>query len=128
MKNFLTIVLFSLLMIACKSKITNQATGAAYKDVDVAQAKIMIQEEKNLIILDVRTPEETAKGMIENSIEIDYLGDSFDAEISKLDKSKPYLVYCRSGGRSVSASEKMIAAGFTDVTNMKGGYNDWSSK
>ena len=66
--------------------------------------------------------------MIENAIEIDYKSSDFESKIAKLDKSKSYLVYCRSGGRSVGASEKMIAAGFTEVTNMEGGYMAWSEK
>ena len=128
MKNYVAICLISLLAIACKSKVANPDTGATYSNVNVDGAKEMIQNNKDLVILDVRTPEETAEGMIENAIEIDYKASDFDAKIKELDKDKSYLVYCRSGGRSVSASEKMIAAGFKNVTNMEGGYMAWSEK
>ena len=126
MKNVLTLCIILLVGISCKSKVTNPETQLTFKDVDVAGAKKMIADNSDLVILDVRTPEETAKGMLPNAIEIDFYGDDFEDKISKLDKNKSYLVYCRSGGRSVSASNKMIEKGFTDITNMLGGYNAWS--
>ncbi len=122
------IIIFGIILIGigCKSKVSNKETGATFKDVDVKEANAMIAQNKDLVILDVRTPEETDQGIIPNAIIIDYHNSNFDSEIAKLDKSKPYLVYCRSGGRSVGASNKMIDLGFTDVTNMKGGYTAWS--
>jgi len=126
MRTLLAISILLILGLGCKSKATNKDTGTTFKDVDVTEANKMIADNKDLIILDVRTPEETDLGVIPNAIIIDFYNDNFDSEIAKLDKSKPYLVYCRSGGRSVSASNKMIDAGFSDVTNMKGGYTEWS--
>jgi len=126
MRTLFALSILLVLGIGCKSKVSNQQTGLTFKDVDVAEANKMIAQNKDLVILDVRTPEETDLGIIPNAIIIDYKNSSFDSEIAKLDKSKPYLVYCRSGGRSVGASNKMIAAGIEDVTNMKGGYNAWS--
>ena len=128
MKNLIGFFLIAFLVIACKSKAPNPTTGATYSNVNVEEAKVMISENSDLVILDVRTPGETAEGMIENAIEIDYKSSDFDSKIMELDKNKSYLVYCRSGGRSVSASEKMIAVGFTKVTNMEGGYMAWSEK
>ena len=126
MKILLTLSVLMVLGLGCKSKVSNQQTGVTFKDVDVAEANKMIAQNKDLVILDVRTSEETDLGIIPNAIIIDYKNSSFDSEIAKLDKSKSYLVYCRSGGRSVGASNKMIDLGFTDVTNMKGGYSAWS--
>lgn len=126
MKILLAIAILLIIGIGCKSKVSNSQTGSTFKDVDVAEANMMISQNKDLIILDVRTPEETDQGTIPNAVLIDYYNPNFDAEIAKLDKTKPYLVYCRSGGRSVGASNKMIEAGILDVTNMKGGYNAWS--
>jgi len=126
MKTLLAVAVLLIIGIGCKSKVSNKQSGATFKDVDVAEANVMIAQNKDLIILDVRTPEETDLGTISNAVLIDYKNSNFDTEIAKLDKSKSYLVYCRSGGRSVGASNKMIDAGFSDVTNMKGGYNAWS--
>ena len=127
MKNSIGILLIAILVgISCKSKVTNQETGATVKDVDVVEARKMITENKDLVILDVRTPEETNQGTIDKAMIIDFYDEKFEAKLSILDKSKPYLVYCRSGGRSSTASNKMIELGFKDVTNMEGGYTAWS--
>ena len=51
----------------------------------------------------------------------------FSDEIQKLDKTKPYLVYCRSGRRSAAAMQQMKDAGFTNVTNLDGGIMGWQN-
>ena len=83
----------------------------AFVDVDVEAFKKMMSE-PNVVILDVRTPEETAQGKIEGAIEINVKDPSFDEKIQALDKDKTYLVYCRSGGRSVTSCNKMADQGF----------------
>lgn len=80
-----------------------------------------------MVILDVRTPEETAEGMIEGAEQLDYNADNFEAEIEKLDKEKTYLVYCRSGNRSGKACALMAEKGFKNLYNMKGGYRLFSA-
>ena len=98
------------------------------KDIDVTAAHTWLDSDNPPVLIDVRTPSEYADGHIEGSVMIDYKDDSFKSEIIKLDKEATYLIYCRSGGRSAKASEYMISQGFKDVTNMKGGYLDWSEK
>ena len=98
------------------------------KDVDVIGAHTSLQSDNPPVLIDVRTPAEYAEGHIEGSLMIDYKDDTFKSEIEKLDKDATYLIYCRSGGRSAKASDYMISQGFKDVTNMKGGYLDWSEK
>jgi rhodanese-related sulfurtransferase len=87
----------------------------------------MIQnDEGNLTILDVRTPQEYKKdGRIANAkiIPLGYLGNN----LKMLDKSKTILVYCRSGSRSVSASRTLSDNGFTAI-NMSGGLLEWQSE
>jgi len=136
MKSKLILLLFAILTcsIGCKEKMAGPVEteakkelkqGKAFTNVDIDGAKKMIANNPNLIILDVRTPGETKDGMIENAIEIDFMADTFDGKIDKLDKSKEYLVYCKSGGRSAKASTKMLKKGFSNVTNMEGGYSSW---
>lgn len=73
-------------------------------------------------IIDVRTPEEHEEGhLADTDMLIDIKSDAFDSEISKLDKNETYYLYCRSGGRSGKAVEKMKEAGFQEVYNV-GGY------
>ena len=60
-----------------------------------------------------------------NALNIDVQGDYFTADISALDKSKSYAVYCRSGKRSVLASEVMEQIGIVNVYNLTGGIMEW---
>lgn len=80
------------------------------------------------IFIDVRTPEEIGEGMIPGSIHIDFNSSDFESELNKLDKTKEYVVYCRSGGRSTKACKKMNELGFTKLNNMTAGYSQWSKR
>lgn len=83
----------------------------------------------NAFILDVRTPEEVEDGFIPDSSNIDiYLGQEFINEIEKLDKSKNYYVYCRSGNRSAQACTIMNSLGFENAHNLEGGFNEWEGE
>lgn len=72
--------------------------------------------------IDVRTPAEIANGKLKGALEANVTSNDFRNQISKLDKSKPYVVYCRSGMRSARACKIMEQDGFTDITNVSGGY------
>jgi len=85
-----------------------------------------LQSDKSAIILDVRTLEEVEAGYIPNAIHIDiYKGQEFIDEVMKLDKSKNYYVYCKSGGRSGQACAFMNQAGFKKAYNLIGGFTQW---
>ncbi len=79
-------------------------------------------------LIDVRSPEEYADGGIKGSVNINYNGADFEERIAKLNKEKPVLVYCLSGGRSGSAAQKMNALGFKEVYNLQGGLVQWRSE
>ncbi len=82
---------------------------------------------KDVQLVDVRTPEEYSEGHIKNSLNINVQGSSFEAEVAKLDKKRPVMVYCRSGGRSASAQRMLIDMGFAEVINLDGGIRGWQS-
>jgi thioredoxin 1 len=94
-------------------------------ELEPALFKSTWEKSKDAFLLDVRTPEEYAKGAITFSRNIDYRSEGFDAEVEKLDKKKTYFVYCLSGGRSGQAAEQMRNAGFKNVTELKGGILAW---
>jgi phage shock protein E len=97
-----------------------------YKNIEIAQARGILKDRPEVIFLDVRTPSETADGMIQGAIQADVTSDDFLQLISDLDKTKEYVVYCKSGGRSKMACEKMKELGFHNLNNMEGGYSNWS--
>jgi len=83
-------------------------------------------QDDNAFILDVRTEEEVEEGYIPGATVIDfYLGAEFAAELEKLDKSKNYYVYCRSGKRSEQACAIMNSMGFKNAYNLEGGFMNW---
>ncbi|MGB5437740.1 MAG: rhodanese-like domain-containing protein [Maribacter sp.] len=87
------------------------------------------QEELDRVVLvDVRTPKEYNAGHLENSLNIDWMGDSFKSEIEKLDKGDTIYLYCRSGKRSASATKYLDSKGYKNVYNLKGGYIAWEQK
>jgi thioredoxin len=84
-----------------------------------------IKELPGAPVVDVRTPEEFAKGHLPNAKNIDWNGNDFNAQISQLDKSKLIFVYCLSGGRSGQAAKQMHENGFTQVYELSGGIMKW---
>ena len=101
-------------------------TGGSYTNITAGNFQKTVKEQ-DAIVIDVRTPMETAEGVIEGcDMMIDFKSSNFGAEIAKLDKSKAYVVYCRSGGRSASASQYMIDNGFKKVYNLEGGITGWT--
>ena len=88
-----------------------------------------LENDPNAVILDVRTPEEVEDGYIPDAINIDfYLGQEFLSELQKLDTSKNYYVYCRSGNRSRQACHLMEQMGFANAYNLMGGFNEWEGE
>lgn len=89
--------------------------------------KEMIATEREAILIDVRTPEEHVINALPNSLNINYLGDGFWEQIEALDPTKTYLVYCRTGRRSLRACTLMKNGGFDNkkVYNLDGGMAAW---
>lgn len=99
------------------------------KNLTQEQWSTEVNQDKNAIILDVRTEEEFVEGYIPNSKNIDiYKGQGFLDEVEKLDKSKNYYVYCRSGARSAQACALMNQQGFENAYNLMGGITDWEGE
>jgi phage shock protein E len=79
-------------------------------------------------VLDVRTPDERARGYIEGSENLNFYDQDFMSKIEKLDRSKTYIVYCASGGRSGKTVKMMHGFGFNACCNLMGGFNEWVKK
>lgn len=114
---------------ASNSGVTSESpsqTKASFKNIKPADVA-KITKDESAIIIDVRTPGEVSEGVIEGaSMFIDYNGGNFESEIAKLDKSKTYIVYCRSGARSAGASGVMVNNGFQHIYNLEGGIMGWT--
>jgi phage shock protein E len=95
----------------------------AFKEIDTAQM-MELEQQANVVVLDVRTPAEIADGYIVGTrLFIDYNNNQFKDEVAKLDKSKTYIVYCRSGNRSTKALNIMSELGFKKLYELEDGIN-----
>jgi len=84
------------------------------------------QQDKNAVVLDVRTIEEFENGIIPNAINIDiYKGQGFIYKIEELDKTKNYYVYCHAGTRSRQACNIMNQLDIQNAFNLEGGISNW---
>ena len=89
-----------------------------------AYKKAVINKEVQLV--DVRTPSEFKKGHLGRAINIDFYDkNSFCESFEQLNKEEPVYLYCRSGVRSKKAAYKLLKMGFSKVYNLKGGINSW---
>ena len=127
MKNSSSVVAFVLLItfgvVGCSNESLSQ-TGTVQNVNQDAFVKLAAQ--KDAVIVDVRTPGEVAAGYIKGAtVFADINGADFTSQIAKLDKSKAYLVYCRSGARSSAAADYLTKQGFKKVYNLVGGISNW---
>lgn len=83
---------------------------------------------KDLQLIDVRTPEEFSELNIKGAVNIDFFSDDFEQKVQQLNKQQPVYVYCRSGKRSYKAAQKFETLGFTQIYDLKGGSTDWQKE
>ncbi len=95
-----------------------------FRKISHVEAKKIMDNEKDIVILDVREPDEIEEGYIDGAIFIPKDDILKKAEEVILDKHRKILVYCRSGKRSKEACEKLLALGYDDVYDF-GGIMDW---
>jgi thioredoxin len=121
LKHFLGIILLVLFGLSSCQKSENVKTIAA------EEFQKMLSVNADVIVLDVRTPEEFSAGRLENAININYYDKDFKNQIDDLDKSKKVFVYCKSGGRSSGAAEILAKQGFAEIVELKGGLLTWQA-
>ncbi|MBF4983189.1 rhodanese-like domain-containing protein [Nonlabens mediterrranea] len=96
------------------------------KDITKQEWKELTANDENAVIIDVRTADEVAEGMIPNALHHDiFKPQELMAALEKMDKSKNYYIYCRSGGRSGQACQIMNQMGFETTYNLLGGFGEW---
>lgn len=105
------------------------ATGAETKAIVTLVGKADFEKllgKEGAQLIDVRTPREVSQGKIGEAVNVDFHATNFKEQLSELDKSKPVLIYCASGGRSAKAVAMMQEMGFQEIHELKGGYKGWN--
>jgi phage shock protein E len=99
-------------------------SAAVYHKITAAEAKTVMDTEQNVIILDVREQSEYDSGHIPNATLLPVGDIAAKAAEALPDKDQKILVYCRSGNRSKTAANELVALGYTQVYDF-GGIIDW---
>lgn len=97
-----------------------------FQNVTGAEGPDFVKEKQDVVLLDVRQPEEFKWGHIPGSVLIP-LGE-LELRLNELDKDKEYLVYCRSGRRSITACHILNQYGFEKLYNLKEGILGWQGE
>lgn len=122
MKKGIILSFFTLLMIT--SCVNKKVNSEGIKLITATEMRSILELE-GVQLVDVRTSEEYNEKHIENAQNIDFRSPNFDKDISKLDKSKPVILYCKKGGRSAKCAKKLKDAGFEKVYDLEGGLSKW---
>lgn len=140
MKKTIILSLLAFSLLACGNAQTTSDSKGVATEASTEQPKPTVQalsqadlnsklQDENVVLIDVRTPDEVAGGYIKGAEKfIDINGASFETEVNALDKTKTYVMYCRSGARSGRAAEFMVNNGFTNVYNLQGGILNYSGE
>ncbi len=125
MQNAIWWLLFAFIVFTMLKKRFFMFTNKNVKNVDADEANKLINENKNIIILDVRTKGEFESGHIPKAKNIPV--QQLSTRIKELEKYKdtPILVHCASGGRSPSAVKALVNNNFTQIYHLNRGLMSW---
>ncbi|MBC8014280.1 MAG: rhodanese-like domain-containing protein [Sporomusaceae bacterium] len=118
------VVSLFLLVLAVGGSFGCSPAKAALEDLNVSVVKAQeLWEKKEAIIIDVRTEEEYVQGHIPGVALIPL--DQLPNRIGEVPKDKKVLIICRSGKRSLEATQLLRSKGYKNVYNITEGMNSW---
>ena len=128
-KSFLLAVCLLISFAGCaqNSKQDSETKKIEYRKISAAEAKKMLDENPNVLLLDVRTEAEFRERRIPGAILLPNNEVRTKAAEVLPDKDALILVYCQSGRRSVNAALTLISMGYTNVYDF-GGITGWPYK
>jgi monothiol glutaredoxin len=104
-------------------KIDNPNEPARVKRISPAELHARMKRGDDLLLVDVRTPEEREIATLPAGRLLDA---ALHDEIGRGSRERPIVVYCHHGSRSERAAEELVQQGFRDVYNLVGGIHAWS--
>ena len=96
---------------------------AAEKDISSREARSLLEKNRNIYLLDVRTPQEYSQARLAGSVLIP-IGD-MERRYKEVPINRTILVYCAVGARSKPAAGFLAKQGYKDVYNMTDGLVGW---
>lgn len=125
----LSLVGLLLASLAASGQVKSEAYRAMLKNllshtVPEIQAQEAARDSANILFLDAREPNECAVSQIKGAVSVGY--DHFDtSKLPEIQKDRRIVVYCSVGYRSEKVAEKLLAAGYKNVSNLYGGIFEW---
>ncbi|WP_459213009.1 rhodanese-like domain-containing protein [Aquimarina rhabdastrellae] len=123
-KNIVIALFVCCSLLSCTPKQKDTHVKGTVQLITIPQMETLL-DNKEVQLIDVRTPEEYAQGHIKGAVNINYKDDDFSTLITKVDTSKPVIVYCARGGRSRQSAKLMKNAGFKKIYDLEGGITAW---
>ena len=117
----------SSILYACGQQTFDEKMEELYKRTVPLIAAEDLKDKKNVIILDIRSPEEFDISHIEGAKMIDYKNFK-KTDVKEFDKEEEVIVYCSVGYRSERIGERLQQMGYKNVKNLYGGIFDWKNK
>ncbi|MFK7813058.1 MAG: rhodanese-like domain-containing protein [Maribacter sp.] len=116
MKSVVSLLILLLLNFSCAQSSSKLITEVSQNELN------------NVILVDVRTPEEFDAGHLENAKNINWFDTDFANQFKGISKDETIYVYCKKGGRSAKAQKALDSLGYKKVVNLEGGYDAYSKK
>lgn len=114
--------------VSCRQSDDRQpGAPAGSRDVSIAEAEALLQADKKIVVLDVRTPEEFATAHLPGAKNLNFNAPDFKAAVGALDRDATYLVHCQAGGRSARATAAMKELQFKSVLHLNEGFSEWEA-
>jgi len=114
----------SLIIIAMSFSSCTQGQTSGVNQLNAAAFNQQINN-RDLVLLDVRTPREFKSGHIENSGQLNFYDRDFAEKLLLLPRNKPIYLYCNTGYRSNLAAGFLVRNGYTQVYNLQRGIMEW---
>lgn len=96
---------------------------AGARDISSREARALMEKNRNVFLLDVRTPQENSQARLPGTVLIPI--NEFERRIKEVPRNKTILVYCAVGSRSKPVAEYLSKNGYSDVYNMTDGIVGW---
>lgn len=97
--------------------------AAGYRDIKATEAKSLLAANKNVFLLDVRTPEEFGQGRLQGAVLIPI--NEVERRIGEIPRNRPIVVYCAVGSRSGLVAGFLSRKGYREVYNVSDGIVGW---